>query len=101
MGFIGFSSQKFFFIFYILLFFSHCFHLLSFVFFLFLIFFKSVFLGFFPVIFSPFVHVLWAFPLTFIIGVSLNAKTSLSRMLSSKVLVFLGTISYSIYLTHT
>ncbi len=69
--------------------------------FLFLIFYKTIFLGVFPQSFSPLIHILWAFPLTFVMAFALNHKTFLSKFLSSNFLVFLGTISYSIYLTHT
>jgi len=47
------------------------------------------------------VHMLWAFPTTFIIAIALDQKTALAKMLSSKIPVFMGTISYSIYLSHT
>jgi peptidoglycan/LPS O-acetylase OafA/YrhL len=46
-------------------------------------------------------HILWAFPVAFVMALSLDQKTLLSKMLSSRILVFLGTISYSIYLCHT
>lgn len=46
-------------------------------------------------------HILFAIPLAFIITMALNPKNSLSKLLSSKALVFLGTISYSIYLSHS
>ncbi len=49
----------------------------------------------------PWMHILWAIPLTFIIALAINHKSTLSKFLSSKVLVFLGTISYSLYLSHT
>ncbi len=44
---------------------------------------------------------LWAFPLTFVVASILHEKNTLGRFLSSKYLIFLGTISYSIYLSHT
>lgn len=44
---------------------------------------------------------LWAFPLTFIVASILHEGNSLARFFSSKYLIFLGTISYSIYLSHT
>lgn len=47
-----------------------------------------------------FIWVIFAIPLTFLVAIIINKKTYLSRMLSSKVLVFVGTISYSMYLTH-
>lgn len=50
---------------------------------------------------DSYIHMLWAFPVIFIVGVALDEKTKLSKMLKSKILVFLGTISYSIYLSHT
>jgi len=47
------------------------------------------------------VQMIWAFPVTFIMAVSLDHQTFLSKILNSRILVFLGTISYSIYLSHT
>lgn len=46
-------------------------------------------------------HILWAFPIAFVMALALDQQTLLSKILSSRVLVFLGTISYSIYLSHT
>lgn len=45
------------------------------------------------------IHILWAIPLGIVIAIALS-NTLLSKMLSSRVLVFLGTISFSIYLSH-
>lgn len=49
----------------------------------------------------PWLHILWAFPLTYLIVLSLNHSLGIARFLSTKVVVFLGTISYSMYLSHT
>jgi hypothetical protein len=49
----------------------------------------------------PWVHILWAFPLTYLLAICLNHQTAISKFLSKKALVFLGTISYSIYLSHS
>ncbi|KXK10170.1 MAG: Acyltransferase family protein [Microgenomates bacterium OLB23] len=44
---------------------------------------------------------LWSIPLTFVVASILHNKNSLGQFLSLKKLLFLGTISYSIYLSHT
>ncbi len=46
------------------------------------------------------IHILWAIPFGLVIALALSDKTMLSKFLSSKILVFLGTISFSIYLSH-
>lgn len=46
-------------------------------------------------------HVFWAIPFTFIIALSLDSRNLLSKFFSSKVLVFFGLISYSVYLSHS
>ncbi len=76
-------------------------YVLSLLLFLFFISFKTISFIYFPSFMGPLIHILWAFPITFIIAVALNHKTLLSKFLSTKLLVFLGTISYSIYLVHT
>lgn len=50
--------------------------------------------------FGPLTRLLFAIPLTCLIGIALNAKTSLGKVLSNKFLVFIGALSYSIYLSH-
>ncbi len=50
---------------------------------------------------NDWVVMMWAFPLTLTVAFILDSTTSISRLFSSKYLVFLGTISYSIYLSHT
>lgn len=50
---------------------------------------------------DPLVHMLWAFPFAVLIAVVLDERTSISKLLSTKVLIFFGTISYSMYLSHT
>jgi len=50
---------------------------------------------------AAWLHILWAIPFAIIIGISLDQRNLLSKMFSSKILVFLGLISYSIYLSHT
>jgi peptidoglycan/LPS O-acetylase OafA/YrhL len=54
-----------------------------------------------PANFHPLINLLWALPFGTVIMLALNSKTALSKMLSSKFLIFIGMISYSIYLTHT
>ncbi|MFA9288898.1 MAG: acyltransferase family protein [Weeksellaceae bacterium] len=49
----------------------------------------------------PWVRILWAIPLTLLIGMSLIPNNLLARISSHRVLTYLGTISYSIYLSHT
>jgi peptidoglycan/LPS O-acetylase OafA/YrhL len=46
------------------------------------------------------IHLLWAYPITLVIASALDKESSLSKILSSKFLVFLGTVSFSIYLCH-
>jgi peptidoglycan/LPS O-acetylase OafA/YrhL len=46
------------------------------------------------------IHILWAFPLTFLLAIALDQKTALAKILNTRALIFLGTISYSIYLSH-
>ncbi|HVA96608.1 MAG TPA: acyltransferase [Candidatus Acidoferrales bacterium] len=46
-------------------------------------------------------QILWSFPIAFVMAISLDQKTLLSKILSSRILVFIGTISYSVYLIHT
>jgi hypothetical protein len=47
------------------------------------------------------IHIIWAFPMTFIMAIALDPKTALSKLLRWKAFIFLGTISYSMYLLHT
>jgi peptidoglycan/LPS O-acetylase OafA/YrhL len=49
----------------------------------------------------PWIRSIWAIPFAYLVALALDNKSSLSRFLSSKFFIFLGTISYSIYLTHT
>ncbi len=49
---------------------------------------------------GPWIRLLFAIPLTCLIAVALNTKTSIGKFLSNKFLVFIGSISYSIYLSH-
>lgn len=62
---------------------------------------KLTILNSLPSSFDPLIYILWAFPLTFYLALALDHKTSLSKLLSNKFLVYIGTISYSIYLSHT
>lgn len=50
---------------------------------------------------NPWLRILWAFPLTLLVFMTIDSSTSLSKMASSKPLVYLGKISYSLYLSHT
>lgn len=52
---------------------------------------------------SNFIHWIWiifAVPLSFLFLISLTPDTYLSKIFSTRFLVFIGTISYSLYLTH-
>lgn len=49
---------------------------------------------------GPWIRMSYAIPLTFLVGILLNQKTSLSKFFSKRVWVYLGTISYSLYLCH-
>jgi hypothetical protein len=40
-------------------------------------------------------------PFGVVIALAINEKTALSKILNSKLLIFIGLVSYSIYLTHT
>jgi peptidoglycan/LPS O-acetylase OafA/YrhL len=62
---------------------------------------KLTILNSLPSSFDPLIYILWAFPLTLCLALALDHKTSLSKLLSNKFIVYIGTISYSIYLSHT
>ncbi len=49
---------------------------------------------------GPWIRMSYAIPLTFLVGILLNQKTSLSKFFSNRIWVYLGTISYSLYLCH-
>ncbi|HYK08878.1 MAG TPA: acyltransferase [Candidatus Eisenbacteria bacterium] len=49
---------------------------------------------------GPWIRLLFAIPITLLVASALDKKTLLGKFLGSKILVFLGTISYSIYLSH-
>lgn len=49
---------------------------------------------------GPWIRMTYAIPLTFLVGILLNQKSSLSKFFSNKMWVYLGTISYSLYLCH-
>ncbi len=71
------------------------------IFYLFLV----IFLGHFllnlsPAEIKPFTKMLLAIPFTLLALAALNSKTLFSKILGSKVLIFIGTISYSLYLIH-
>jgi peptidoglycan/LPS O-acetylase OafA/YrhL len=53
-----------------------------------------------PNSFGPWIRMSYAIPLTILVGVLLNQKTTLSKFFSNKIWVNLGTISYSLYLCH-
>lgn len=44
---------------------------------------------------------LWAIPITLLVAMALDTKSNYSKMLENKLLVYLGRISYSLYLSHT
>ena len=50
--------------------------------------------------FGPWIRLLFAIPITLLVASAMDKKTLLGKFLGSKILVFLGTISYSIYLSH-
>ncbi len=64
------------------------------------IFSKTLFFNSDNVNLDPWIHVLWTIPFGFVIALALSNISMLSKLLSSKILVFLGTISFSIYLSH-
>ncbi len=51
--------------------------------------------------FNPLIRILWAFPLTYMVFMIIDSTTSISRLFSSRFFVYLGKISYSLYLSHT
>jgi peptidoglycan/LPS O-acetylase OafA/YrhL len=53
-----------------------------------------------PHAFGPWIRMSYAIPLTFLVGILLNQKTTISKFFSNKIWVYLGTVSYSIYLSH-
>ena len=48
---------------------------------------------------ASWLHILWAIPFALIMAISLDQRNLLSKLFSSKPLVFLGLISYSVYLS--
>lgn len=54
----------------------------------------------FPSSYGPWVRLLSVFPFSLLIAIALNKTTTIYKFLSTKVLVFVGTISYSLYLSH-
>ncbi len=50
---------------------------------------------------NPWARMFWAIPLTFFVGLAILPSTQMNRFLSNKILVYLGKISYSLYLSHT
>lgn len=74
--------------------------LLVFVF-LFIIFIKPVFLSFFIHPLHPLIQILWSLFILGLLAFTLDPKTKIAAFFSNKYLIFLGTISYSIYLTHS
>jgi len=54
-----------------------------------------------PSYYSTWIRLFSAFPFALVVAFALNRKNSLYKLLSARVFVFLGTISYSIYLSHT
>lgn len=50
---------------------------------------------------SPWIRMLFAIPLTFLVAILLDRKTLLSKFFSLQVLTYIGTVSYSIYLSHS
>ncbi len=50
---------------------------------------------------SPWIRMLFAIPLTFMTAILLDKKTAFSKFFSSKILAYIGTVSYSIYLSHS
>lgn len=53
-----------------------------------------------PGSYASFIRLLSAFPFAAIVALALSKESSLYKFLSNKILVFLGTISYSMYLSH-
>lgn len=51
--------------------------------------------------FSIWVRLLASFPLGLILAICLNEEIHISKLFSSKIFVFIGTISYSMYLSHS
>lgn len=53
-----------------------------------------------PDAYGPWIRMSFAIPLTLLVATLLNSKTSLHRFFNRKFWVFLGTVSYSLYLSH-
>lgn len=49
----------------------------------------------------PWLVMLWAFPITLLVGMALDSSRNYAKFLENKALIFLGRISYSLYLCHT
>lgn len=50
---------------------------------------------------SPWIRMLFAIPLTFLVAILLDKQTLFSRFFSNRILTYIGTVSYSIYLSHS
>lgn len=72
----------------------------SIIFFFLVIFLKIFVFKFFDAPNAALIHIVWAIPITLVIALSLSEKTLLSKILRNRLLVFIGTISYSMYLVH-
>ena len=54
-----------------------------------------------PSAYSSWIRLLSVLPFALVVALALVKESSLYKLLSSKILVYVGTISYSIYLSHT
>ncbi len=54
-----------------------------------------------PRTFDPWLHILWAIPMTLAIALTLDPKMLVSKVFRWRGCVYLGTISYSMYLSHS
>lgn len=50
---------------------------------------------------SPWIRMAFAIPLTFFVAILLDKESLFSKFFSIKILAFVGTVSYSIYLSHS
>lgn len=72
---------------------------LSVIFFILVIFFYHSLLS--NTSYSSWIQIIFAIPFALVIALALDSRNALSKMFSSKLLVFFGLISYSIYLSHS
>ncbi len=54
-----------------------------------------------PDVYAPWIRLLSMFPFVLLVAIAIDKQTILYKFFSTKILVFIGTISYSLYLSHS